>query len=1483
MPGTSKTQAPPMPITLHTVAPDHAWPGTALDWTVAADMAGAVDGLRLVDLLGDGQVLDPARPPELTVTAGGATLFSGVAAPTAVRDGASGVTRIGVDVAGALRGAGLSGTVPDGAAVRVVLHALATTRYATTEPLLSRLLGQGDTLDNGAAASGTQGGAAVSTAPVRAQVVLPASTLSASIFAQDAASVTYRVQLAMPVGIAQGVTIEASVPGLPATLSWDGTAGAVPQPGHAAYGPGNTSAATPVLFGAGPDGTTVRWEFGDIAPMGGAAPAVLDLLVTTPRPVAGPALSATASEANSFGVVSTVRAAAAPAPAFAASPNPAPVLKLQTGILEATGPQSYFAVVGGGTGSPVAYSGFTGQFSGPVTSAAMDADPFSDRLLDVAAGDLVTFVIAAQNVAAGPAWDVTLRNTVPAGFVVPSGGADLHVMNGAGDLLAATGDLFSVTDGLHLDPGAPLAGYDAQSGRNVALVVFTLQATSAIPAPQAVLPSRASVVNAAASSGGANLLAGAPVSASTEVVSAGPALAIALTGTSAAATAGSTLAVGETATFHATVTLPSGRSQGVRIDAAVPAGLAVVSETITYATPGTTGLYVGERSTVGFDLGTVQAGGPVRIELDIVARATGAGAGPVQVVVGASGTGGTQVSAVQGAAVTVLAPDLRLTVDGPAQVQAGQVASYTVRLVNQPGGASAYGVQVSDVLGAGLTLVPGTVQAGGPAGGPAAGATLGMAGGTPGGVGAGTAVLAAGETLTVTFQARAAGSLGTVLGVQARASGASLPGGDPAYVLPVVQAAELATVVGATATLALSSAAPRVGEVVTLRVQAALPAGDNPAVRASIVLPAGLTFVPGSVQVAGGGTPVVSSGVGEVDVALGPVTAPAGGGTVAVTLQAVVGAVPVGSGRGFSAVVDTGYGSSPAAAASLVVADTAPTLAGLPAVVATRDDAAAAPLAGLALTDPDIGQTILVQVQVSNPGDGVLTNLGGGSYDGVAGRYLVSGPVGTVQAALRGLSFVPTPHLVPYGATRTTGVAVQVFDGAGGVAGASVQVAAAGTNTAPTLGGLPAVVSTTDDTSAAPLAGLALTDPDVGQTITAQVQVSNAGDGVLANLGGGSYDRTAGRYVVSGPVGAVQAALQGLSFVPTPHLLPHGAVRTTGLAVQVSDGAGGVASAGVQVAASGANTPPAISGAQGGLSTTATLAVQPLAGIRFSDPDAGQVPTLRVQAPAGLGRLAGGLGSYDAATGTYTAQGTVAALQDDARALVFTPGAAGDAVFAVTLDDGAGGVTQDAGTMLRIQPSADTAGIAQHFLQLPAASFVANVGGQQTTLVGEAYGGPVDYLRAQLIYDSAAPAVIVAHADNTFIKSFSGFCAIQVAGGRNVVDAGPGSNFIVGGTGDDTFFLVGRTDAVTWDTVTGFHPGDMVTLFGFHPGVSTYYWTEVDGAAGYTGRTLHADLAGNGQVTASLTFAGHSAADMASWAVTTGTVGGVDYLAVIGA
>ncbi len=1030
-----------------------------------------------------------------------------------------------------------------------------------------------------------------------------------------------------------------------------------------------------------------------------------------------------------------------------------PDLRVQVGIMYASGLQSSFAVVGSGSGAPVAYDPYFEQFTGLVSSAAMDADPFSDRLLDVAAGDLVTFVMAVQNVAPGAAaWDLVLRDTAPAGFIVPVGGADINVTNGAGNPLDATGDLFSTTDGLHLGSAAPLAGYDPDSGLNVALVAFTLQATGAMPAFLATLWDTAAVVHVAASSGGANLAAGAPgLAGSTEVVTAAPAISIALIGTNSTATSGNQLALGETATFHASVILPSGESQALHLDAAVPAGLFLVSETITYATPGVTGLWVGETSSSGFSLGTISAGSPVRVEYDIVARATAPVNGSVQAVVSASNPAGTgpRVSAAQEVPVVVLAPVLSVQVSGPGQMQAGEPATYTVRLSNAAGAASAYGVTLADVLGAGLTLVPGTVQGSGPAAGAlvssGSGSTLAVA----------TPQLDPGETLLLTLQAQGTGSVGAMLQSQARATAASLPGGNAAYQLAPVLASGAATLVAPTAGLTLAGPSTRVGDIVTLHITASLPAGDNPAVRIVAHLPAGLTFVPGSAQATGGGAPVVVPDADGVAVSLGPVTAPVGGGAVSVDLQAVIGAVPVGAGLGCSAVAETGYAASAAAVATLQVADTSPVLAGLPSLT-----------------------------------------------------------------------------------------------------------------------------STTDDASIAPLTSLTLADPDAGQVMSAQVVLSSAGDGLLTSLGGGQYNAASGRYQVSGSVNAVQAALRGLIFVPTGHLLAFGAERVTTLAVQVSDGAGGMATAASGVAAYGADTPPTIGGAVAGQAATTTQGSLPLASLTLADPDIGQVETLQVQVTPGLGGLGGTLGSYDPATSTYTAHGTVDALQADARALVFTPASAGDTTLAVTLDDGAGGVARNTATTLHIQASADTAGVAQHFLQLPSATFLANAGGQQTMLVGEQYDGPISYLQSQLIYDSAAPAVIVAHTDNTFIKSFSGFCAIQVAGGRNVVDAGPGSNFIVGGAGDDTFFLNGTQGAVTWDTITGFHPGDTVTLFGFHAATSSFAWTDAEGAAGYTGRTIHADLAGTGGITASLTFAGTTAADTAGYAVTTGTTGGVDYLAV---
>lgn len=170
--------------------------------------------------------------------------------------------------------------------------------------------------------------------------------------------------------------------------------------------------------------------------------------------------------------------------------------------------------------------------------------------------------------------------------------------------------------------------------------------------------------------------------------------------------------------------------------------------------------------------------------------------------------------------------------------------------------------------------------------------------------------------------------------------------------------------------------------------------------------------------------------------------------------------------------------------------------------------------------------------------------------------------------------------------------------------------------------------------------------------------------------------------------------------------------------------------------------------------------------------------------------------------------------------------------------------------------------------------------GEASTGVAEAYSGPVARLSHQWIWRGTDPVTMYCEAPGTFVKGGPGGDAITVFSGDNVIDGGQGSNFLTGGTGNDEFYLDGRGGQVTWGTLVGFHPGDMATLWGFRAGTSTSSWAASDGAEGYRGATLHADLAGGGGGggTASVTFAGMGMAEASRLRVATGSVQGNDYM-----
>ena len=143
------------------------------------------------------------------------------------------------------------------------------------------------------------------------------------------------------------------------------------------------------------------------------------------------------------------------------------------------------------------------------------------------------------------------------------------------------------------------------------------------------------------------------------------------------------------------------------------------------------------------------------------------------------------------------------------------------------------------------------------------------------------------------------------------------------------------------------------------------------------------------------------------------------------------------------------------------------------------------------------------------------------------------------------------------------------------------------------------------------------------------------------------------------------------------------------------------------------------------------------------------------------------------------------------------------------------------------------------------------------------YTGPVRGLDHEYIGITSHNLNIGVSNDNWFVHSGGGDDAIAVHGGTNVLDGGTGSNFLTGGTGRDTFFVDDRSaSADIWSTVVNFHASDDATIWGITAKDFNIAWVNGQGAAGFTGLTLHATAAG--QPTASLTLAGFTTADLSS-------------------
>jgi hypothetical protein len=103
------------------------------------------------------------------------------------------------------------------------------------------------------------------------------------------------------------------------------------------------------------------------------------------------------------------------------------------------------------------------------------------------------------------------------------------------------------------------------------------------------------------------------------------------------------------------------------------------------------------------------------------------------------------------------------------------------------------------------------------------------------------------------------------------------------------------------------------------------------------------------------------------------------------------------------------------------------------------------------------------------------------------------------------------------------------------------------------------------------------------------------------------------------------------------------------------------------------------------------------------------------------------------------------------------------------------------------------------------------------TLPGDPYAGPVSGLEHQYVNITPDNLNIASLTPNAFIHSGFGTDGINVsqANGNNILDGSAGSNFLIGGTGTDTFYMDDREPtSPVFSTIVNFHAGDNATVWG---------------------------------------------------------------------
>jgi uncharacterized repeat protein (TIGR01451 family)/fimbrial isopeptide formation D2 family protein len=380
------------------------------------------------------------------------------------------------------------------------------------------------------------------------------------------------------------------------------------------------------------------------------------------------------------------------------------------------------------------------RFGGVIDSASLADAPIASDISGVDYGDVVTFVLVIENSGHSAAYDVQVQDILPSGFTTPTGGLNICVTDGSGNLLDYTdlgGGLFS--SGIELvDPsgGALASAYDSSGnlitdGSNLAVITVDLLVDSSVT-PEQVLTNSSVILNFAGVEGGTDYSTENP-SDSSDTEIAPPVIEKDVLATNQSQTSGTDVVIGETATYTITITVPEGSTPNAYVNETIPEGatfadcLSIVSSSASLTTDLAGGFddacndptnpeITSDGHGVSFSLGnltnadtdnaTVET---LTIEFTTVALNVSANQQGSTIANTAYFSWDTGIINDSAPELTVVEPALSNAKDvTPVRGDAGDEITFTIAISNPAAGTDAYDVTLDDIVPSGMTFQTGS-------------------------------------------------------------------------------------------------------------------------------------------------------------------------------------------------------------------------------------------------------------------------------------------------------------------------------------------------------------------------------------------------------------------------------------------------------------------------------------------------------------------------------------------------------------------------------------------------------------------------------------------------------------------------------------------------------------------------------------------------------------------------------------------------------